>query len=102
MGYSKKDVRTLDNTSGNTKLTSIKLDGTTTEEVIVLGEVASKITLQASGSLTVNATFSLNGVDYFDTTAVSTTPATYTTHAVTHIKLTRTASEGLVYIAAVQ
>jgi len=102
MGYSKKDVRTIDNTGGGTKLTSSKLDGTTTEETLIIGDPGSKLSLQTSGTLAINASFSINGVDFFDITAVTTTPASYITHAVSHVKLTRTAGEGYVSLIVIQ
>lgn len=84
------------------KVTSGTLDGTTTTETIELGGVASKISLQSTGTLAFTYTVSLTG-EVFDTggTVAATALSSYSTHNVAVVKITRTSGTGRVTIASV-
>ena len=69
---------------------SITLDGTTTTDTIELSSVAEKVTVQSDGTLAGNVEFSVNGVNFFGSTAfTATVPATYSTNLVRVIKVTQ-------------
>ena len=77
------------------------LDGTTTIETLTLSLPAEKVTVQSDGTLAGNVEFSVNGVDFFGSTAfVATTPATYTANLVRVIKITRTGGTGKLHVLA--
>ena len=92
-GYTAKDVATL-NTNKSVGVTAL-LDAINTVDVVRLGDAASKITYQRSGTLECTVEISLNGVDWTAITAVSTSAITsYDTHVVSTVPVTRTAGEG--------
>lgn len=77
------------------------LDGTTTTETIQLSSVAEKVTVQSDGTLAGNVEFSVNGVDFFGSTAfTATVPATYSTNLVKVLKVTRTGGSGKLHVVA--
>lgn len=76
------------------------LDGSNTTETIVFSMVAEKITLQASGDLAGDFTVSADGVN-FDTggsLAASNALASFNTHNVRAVRVTRTGGSGKVTI----
>jgi hypothetical protein len=82
-------------------LSSNELDGTTTEEVINLGIAASKVSYQSTKTLAGNISFSINGKDFFDSTAfTATVQASYITHNVVAVKVSRTGGTGRMVISA--
>lgn len=79
-----------------------KLDGTTSEEVVELSSVASKVTIQSDGDLAGNITYSTNGIDFYGSTAfTATVPLSNSTHLIRVVKITRTGGSGKVHVVAV-
>lgn len=77
------------------------LDGSTTTEIIALGLAAGKVSWQSTGDLAGNIEFSIDGKTFFDSTAFTAgTPASYSTHNVTSIRITRTGGSGRLAVAA--
>lgn len=102
MGFDKKErSKTRQLNSTGAVLSSIVLDGTTTEEVINLGIAASKVSYQSTDTLAGNISFSINGQDFFDLTAfTATVQASYSAHNVVAIKVTRVGGSGRMVISA--
>lgn len=84
------------------KQITVTLDAVTTEDVIELNLVASKITIQASGNLAGNILVSVNGVNYVSAGAIPATNGllTYSSHMVTSVKVQRTSGSGKVVVVA--
>ena len=76
------------------------LDGTTSVEDVKLAYPAQKVSFQGSADLAGNLTFSLDGVNFGNSTAIAGTNgvATYSTHMVAVIRVTRTGGTGKVCI----
>lgn len=70
-------------------------------EVIQLNCVASKVSFQGSGNLTGTVEFSLDGVNYKDSTAIPASNAmgSYATHLVKSVKVTWASGSGKVVVA---
>lgn len=102
MGYSKKDVQSIEQPvrTGDKSITGL-LDGTTTVQTITFGDVFSKVTFQASGDLAGNVTFSVDGINFKDTTAIGASNAmiSFSTHNVCAARVTRTGGSGKVSFA---
>jgi len=78
------------------------LDAVNTSEIITLSTVASKITFQSSGTLAFDYTVSANGINFVAGASVAAnTLASYNTHNVIAVTITRTAGAGRVSILAV-
>jgi len=76
------------------------LDAVTTEQIISLGSSASKVSFQSNDTLAGNVEFSINGVDWKDSTAFAANALTsYSSHNVLAIKVTRTSGSGKLSIA---
>lgn len=101
-GYTKKEVQSVQQkTAQGVRLISGQLDATTTQEIVKLGTVAEQISVQTTGSLTVNFEVSLNGTDFVGTTAASAAAiSNYTASLAASVKLIRTAGEGTAVIVA--
>ncbi len=102
MSYSKQDVqrvrqpvRTAD------KLATGVLDASATVSILTIGSVSEKVTFQASGDLAGTVEFSVNGTNWFGSTAIpgANAPASYNTHNVCAIKVTRSGGTGKVFLA---
>ena len=77
------------------------LNGTITTEIVLLSSIANKITVQGDGDLAGTVEFSVNGVDFFGSTAfLAVTPLSYNTHLVRAIKITRVTGTGKLHILA--
>ena len=101
MGYSKKQAKTVRQPVlvGDTQVTGT-LDGTTTVETVTLSCVAEKVSFQADGTLAGNVTFSIDGVNFGNSTAIGGSNAivTFSTHMVKVLKVTRTGGTGKLHI----
>jgi len=102
-GYTKKESdRARQKIQAGQKALSIELDGTTTEDIISLGMVAQKITVQGTGNLAGNFSVSANGTDFVAGGAFTTTGLTsYNTHNIVAIKIERTSGSGKASVLAV-
>lgn len=78
------------------------LDGTTTEEILILSVVAEKVALQMQGTLAGTAEFSIDGKTFINSTAIPGAGAItmFSTHLVTAIKVTRSGGSGTLTVAA--
>lgn len=85
----------------SSRFASEYLDASTTQEIVKLGISAAKVSFQSTDTLAGTISFSINGADFFDSTAFAAkTPGSYTTHNVTLIKIIRTGGAGRMMIAA--
>lgn len=106
MGYSKKDIqRAKQQVSVGAGLCTKVLDGATPEttvEIIQFGGAMSKVTFQGSGNLAGTVEFSVNGANWFSSTAIagSNAPTTFSTHNFNSIKVTRSGGTGTLSVAA--
>lgn len=102
-GVTRRQIDTMYNPGqqSGVKTATKPMDGIITEEVIKIGDVISKLTVQASGTLVCDVTVSVNGSDFITALLAvdSSTPVTYEDHNVTAIKVTRTAGTGQLHIA---
>lgn len=102
MAYNKKEIAALkQKVLTGTKVATNTLDGTVTTEIIKFPEPVSKFSVQSTGNLAGDVTVSVNGEDFV--TGVSFTAgalASYNTHNVSAIKVTRTSGSGTLAIAA--
>ncbi len=103
MAYSKKQSKLARQSVsiGDSEVTGT-LDGTTTTETITLSCVAEKVSFQGSGTLAGNVTFSIDGVNFGNSTAIGAANAivTFNTHMVKVVKVTRTGGTGKLAILA--
>ena len=106
-GYTRKDVQTVrQRVSTGVKTATEILDGSTpalTVEIIRFGGAMQKVSYQASGNITGTIEFSIDGLNWFSSTALpsSNAPGSYSTHNVEGVKVTRSTGTGQVFIAAV-
>lgn len=106
-GYTRKDVQTVrQRVATGVKTATDTLDGSTPEltvEIIRFGGAMSKVSFQGSGNLVGTVEFSIDGLNWFSSTAIpgSNAPASYTTHNVEGVKVTWTSGTGQVFLAAV-
>lgn len=78
------------------------LDAATTQETLTLSLAAEKVTVQSDGNLAGTVEFSVNGVNFFSSTAfTATTPVTYSANLVRVIRITRTSGAGKLHILAI-
>lgn len=78
------------------------LDASTTVEIIEFGAAMARATFQGSDDLAGTVEFSVNGKNWFSSTAIagSNAPTTYSTHNFNAIKVTRSGGAGFLAIAA--
>lgn len=94
-GLTKRDTLASKSFGAGDRISTINLDGTDTVDIISIGNPVEKISFQRNGTLQCTVEFSINGVDFQDSIAVTTnTIASYNTHIISHVKVTRTAGEG--------
>lgn len=100
MSFNKKQLSGVrQKVDSSNRLVTDVLDATTTSEIIKLGQVAEKVSFQSDGDLAGNVSFSINGKDFFSSTAfTATTPGSYSTHSVLHVKVDRTGGSGKLYL----
>jgi ligand-binding sensor domain-containing protein len=70
-------------------------------ETLELGMVAQKLTLSTTGGLVASASFTIDGVNFFGTMTINSTPASYSTNLVKSVKITWTSGAGIAVVAAV-
>lgn len=87
--------------TSNGDIQDATLDATNTTADLILGITAEKVTYTMNGTLTGNISFSINGKDFYSSTALAATgvPTTYNTHLVKVVRITRTAGSGQVVVA---
>lgn len=103
MAYSKKDVqRAKQAVSVGVGLSTGTLDAVTTVEVLQFGGAMAKVTFQGAGTLAGTVEFSVNGTNWFSSTAIAgaNAPTTFSTHNFNSMRVTRTAGTGTLSIAA--
>ena len=101
-GYTRADVERLYSPIQQHGIKAITgtLDASITEEIKVFGDVAAKVSLQASGTLVCTVDVSVNGQDWIqiavgvDSTAI----VSYDVHNIAAMRITRTAGEGKLHI----
>jgi hypothetical protein len=83
------------------KLVTETLDGTTTTEILQLGIVAEKITIQSTGTLAGDILVSANGTNFVAAGSfTANTPLTYSAHLCVAVKITRTGGTGKASVLA--
>ena len=83
-------------------LLSVALSASPSVEIIELGNVASKITVQSSGDLAGTVEFSVDGVTFASSTAfTATTLVSFSTHLIRVVKITRVSGSGKLHMVAV-
>lgn len=103
MGYSKKDIqRAHQDVSVGVGLCTGTLDASVTTEIIQFGGALSRVTFQGSGTLAGTVEFSVNGTNWFSSTAIagSNAPTTYSTHNFNSMRVTRSGGSGKLCVAA--
>ena len=78
------------------------LDAATASEIITLAVAAEKVSFQASGTLTGNVLFSIDGINFTNTTAIGGSNAivTFSSHLVKVLRVDRVAGTGKLHILA--
>jgi len=102
-GYTKKESNRARQPimAGQKGLTGT-LDGTTTVEIIKLGMVAQKLTVQGTGTLAGDFEVSANGTDFVAGGAFTVAGLTsYNTHNCVAVRITRTSGTGKASVLAV-
>jgi hypothetical protein len=101
-GYTKKEVQTAQQkVSQGVRFVSVDLDATVTEEIIKLGEVAGRISVQATGTLVGSYEVSLNGVDFVAAGAIAAgSISDYSSTMAAAIKVKRTGGAGKAVVLA--
>lgn len=81
---------------------TVLLDASTTESIITFSSVVEKVSFQGSGDLTGNVTFSLDGQNFKDSTAIGAANAivSFTSHNFRVAKVTRTGGSGKLTFSA--
>lgn len=101
MGYSKKQAKSARQSVsiGDSQVTGT-LDGTTTTENLTLTCVAEKVSFQADGDLAGTVEFSIDGVNFKNSTAIGASNAivTFSTHMVKVLKVTRSGGTGKLHV----
>lgn len=98
----KQSSRSRQRVMAGDKLVTESLDGTTTTEVLQLGMVAQKVTIQSTGSLAGDMLVSANGTDFVSAGSFTAlTPLSYSAHLCVAVKIVRTAGTGKASVLAV-
>jgi hypothetical protein len=80
---------------------SIPLDASTTVDTRILSIVAEKISWQSDGNLAGTIEFSADGVNFGNSTAIAAnTLASFSTHLVRAVKITRSSGAGSLHLLA--
>lgn len=104
MSLSKKDIAGLRQSVKTGEIIgSDPVDATTTVSVVHFGRPSEKVSFQADTTLTGTVEFSINGKTWVSSTAIGTSGAivTFTTHAVSAARVTRTGGAGIVAFAVI-
>ena len=88
--------------SGDEQAT-VTIDGSTVSVALIeLTGPSQKVSVQGSGTLAYTVDYSINGINFFGSQAVSaTSPYTYSTHNVAVIRITWTSGTGRVTVLSV-
>lgn len=102
-GYTKKQAtRNRQHVMTGQKGLTGNLDATTTTEIVMLGMVAQKITVQGTGTLAGTIEVSANGTDFVSAGAFAVATLTsYNTHNCVAVRITRTGGSGKASVLAV-
>lgn len=100
-GYTKKQSRLARQKVDASDVSMTAVLSAAGSETLELGIVAQKVTLTTTGSLAASASFSIDGVNYFGSTAISSTPVSVSTHLMKSVKITWTSGSGQAVVAAV-
>ena len=103
MTYSKKEAqRVRQKVSVGTALVTGLLDAATTVEVLSFGGAMSKVTFQGTDTLAGTVEFSVNGINWFSSTAIGAANAavSFSTHNFNSMRVTRSGGSGQLAIAA--
>ncbi len=104
MSYSRKQVQALNQKIiTGVSLSTAELNASNPEEIIRFGGALERVTFQGTDSLAGTVEFTVNGTNWFSSTAIAAAnaPTTYTTHNFVAMRVTRTAGSGKLTIAAV-
>jgi hypothetical protein len=102
MAYSKQDVQSLQqSTRTGDKVITSTIDSVNTVQILELGDVYSKISFQAIGTLLGTIEFSLNGVNFANSTAIGASNAvvSFSTHNVASVRVTWASGTGKLVLA---
>jgi len=100
-GYTKKQSRLQRQKVDASDISMTAVLSAAGSETLELGMVAQKVTITTTGTLAASASFSIDGVNYFGSTAISSAPVTYSTNLVKSVKITWTSGSGTAVVAAV-
>ena len=102
MSYSSKEMlKSRQKITTGTRTSTGTLDGTTTVEYITFSHPVAKLSVQATGTLSGTVEMSINGSDFFTSTAfAAVTPVSYSTHNINSIKVTRLVGTGTLVVSA--
>lgn len=102
MSYSSKEVlKVRQKVTTGTKTVTGTLDATTTVDYIVFSHPVNKISVQSTGTLSGTIEMTINGVDFFASTAfAAVTPVSYSAHNINGIKVTRLVGSGSLVVSA--
>lgn len=86
---------------GDLSVTGI-LDGVTTTQILEFSCIAEKVSFQADGTLAGTVEFSIDGVNYKNSTAIGAANAivTFSTHMCKSVKVTRSGGTGRLHVLA--
>jgi hypothetical protein len=100
-GYTKKQSRLQRQKVDASDIAQTATLSAAGSETLELGMVAQKLTLSTTGTLAASASFTIDGVNFFGSMAISSTPASYSTNLVKSVKITWTSGSGTAVVAAV-
>lgn len=102
-GYVKKEsTKARQRVFTGDKQVTNDLSATSTTEIIKLGMVAQKITVQSTGTLAGTIEVSANGTDFISAGSfTATTPVSYTSNLCVAVRITRTGGSGKASVLAV-
>jgi len=102
MAVSKQQSSLVRQRNSTGDLQQANLDASNTSVTLELGMTADKVTYVMNGSLTGTIDFSINGKDFYGSTAIPATgtPGTYNTHLVKLVRIQRTGGAGSVVVAS--
>jgi hypothetical protein len=83
------------------RLTSTLLDASSTVDIITFGTVAEKVSFQGDGDLAGTVEFSIDGINWKNSTAIGATNAivSFNTHNSAAIRVTRSGGSGRLHVA---
>lgn len=100
-GYTKKQSQLARQKQDNSAIVQSDILSAAGSQILELGIVAQKVTLTTTGGLSATATFTIDGTNWFGSTAISSTPVSYSTHNVKSVQITWVSGSGQAVVAAV-